>query len=116
MAGKSYFEKLKDPRWQRKRLEIMQRADFRCECCLDADQPLQIHHGLYRWNVEPWDAPNDTLWCLCEGCHGTFQDHLADLKLEIGRLPPSLYESALMAILDIATIGKYDAKAIAETE
>lgn len=25
---KTYYEKLKDPRWQRKRLEVMQRDDY----------------------------------------------------------------------------------------
>ena len=31
-----YVEKLKDPRWQRKRLEIMQRDGFRCREWLNA--------------------------------------------------------------------------------
>lgn len=30
---KTYYELLKDPRWQRKRLEVMQRANFECEDC-----------------------------------------------------------------------------------
>ena len=30
-----YSEKLKDPRWQKKRLEILERDNFRCQYCGD---------------------------------------------------------------------------------
>lgn len=30
-----YSQKLLDPRWQRKRLEILQRDDFTCQVCSD---------------------------------------------------------------------------------
>lgn len=69
MAYKAYWEKLRDPRWQRKRLEVMQRADFKCEAC-DADEAtLNVHHKIYRKGVDPWEYSDTELRCLCEACH-----------------------------------------------
>lgn len=63
----SYAEKLRDPRWQKKRLEIMQRDRFRCRDCSRSDRNLQVHHCAYSGN--PWEAPNDLLLTLCDECH-----------------------------------------------
>jgi hypothetical protein len=38
----TYSEKLKDPRWQKKRLEVMKRDDFKCKLCNDETTTLQI--------------------------------------------------------------------------
>jgi hypothetical protein len=66
---KSYWELLRDPRWQRKRLEILNRADFTCEECGSTDKTLNVHHKRYRKGAMPWEYENDELRCLCEGCH-----------------------------------------------
>lgn len=66
---KTYAEKLKDPRWQRRRLEIMQRDGFKCTICRDSDNQLHIHHKRYHKRTEPWDYPDDDLCTLCEDCH-----------------------------------------------
>lgn len=65
----TYLEKLRDPRWQKRRLEIMDRADFTCESCGFGDKTLNVHHRIYRKGVEPWDYPDSELQCLCENCH-----------------------------------------------
>ncbi len=62
-----YSEKLKDPRWQRKRLEVLSRDDFTCLCCGDSSSTLNVHHKQYSGN--PWDAPLDALETLCHACH-----------------------------------------------
>lgn len=84
--SKSYWEKLKDPRWQRKRLEIMNRAGFKCECCGDEESALHIHHGYYDRRKEPWEYDDDTLRCLCESCHEMFGELLAKAHESIARL------------------------------
>ena len=68
---KQYWQKLQDPRWQRKRLEILNRAEFCCEGCGDSESQLQVHHGYYEKGKEPWEYEDDTLWCLCDKCHET---------------------------------------------
>jgi Zn finger protein HypA/HybF involved in hydrogenase expression len=65
----TYAEKLRDPRWQRLRLEVMQRAKFKCENCWDSETNLQIHHPAYKIGANPWDYDKSELLCYCEECH-----------------------------------------------
>ena len=64
-----YSEKLRDPRWQRKRLEIMRRDDFECRLCADKESTLHVHHLRYERSADPWDYPDTSLVTLCEECH-----------------------------------------------
>lgn len=67
--AKSYADKLKDPRWQRKRLEIFQRDNWTCKSCGDIENTLHIHHKIYFKNTDPWDYDNKHLETLCVDCH-----------------------------------------------
>ncbi len=81
-----YSDKLKDPKWQKKRLEVMERAEFTCEECGDKENTLNVHHGYYKWGNEPWEYANETLKCLCEDCHKKYQVVLSDIKEAISHL------------------------------
>lgn len=65
----NYAEMLKDPRWQKKRLEVMQRDGFRCQHCLSNKKELQVHHIVYRKGAKPWEYDNKDLITLCKQCH-----------------------------------------------
>lgn len=65
----NYADKLKDPRWQKKRLEIMLRDNFTCQVCKATDKSLHVHHKYYEPNKDPWDYSNDVLVTLCFECH-----------------------------------------------
>lgn len=67
----NYSEKLRDPRWQKKRLRILERDDFACQACFDTTSTLHIHHKFYSADKEPWDYDDNALVTLCEGCHKT---------------------------------------------
>mgnify|MGYP001454581542 CR=1 FL=1 len=71
MADKTYLEKLKDPRWQKKRLEILNRDNWRCRACEADDEELHVHHISYITD-DPWDEDNDNLVTLCSECHKTW--------------------------------------------
>lgn len=71
----TYFEKLRDPRWQRRRLEILSKSAFCCESCGDSDKTLHVHHKIYRKGTDPWDYSDTELTALCELCHK--EDHRA---------------------------------------
>lgn len=86
---KSYSEKLQDPRWQRKRLEIMEKAGFKCELCECSDEMLQIHHGYYDRRLDPWQYDNETLWCLCKGCHMEVQASQTRAQKQLAMYHPS---------------------------
>ena len=64
----TYKEKLKHPKWQKKRLEILQRDNFTCRNCDSDEKTLQIHHLVYN-NCDPWEYDNRYLITLCEDCH-----------------------------------------------
>jgi hypothetical protein len=65
----NYSEKLKDPRWQKKRLEILQRDEWKCSYCEDEKTMLQVHHLRYKLHAQPWDYDNQDLITLCKPCH-----------------------------------------------
>jgi 5-methylcytosine-specific restriction endonuclease McrA len=67
--NRTYWEKLRDPKWQRLRTERMTIADFTCENCEADDRTLNVHHRIYRKGKEPWEYALADLICLCEVCH-----------------------------------------------
>lgn len=86
MGKDSYFQLLKHPKWQEKRLSIMQRAEFQCEWCASSDYTLHVHHTYYERGAKPWEYPDDSLLCLCEFCHGRAHRLWERLKKVIGKL------------------------------
>lgn len=79
----NYSQKLKDPRWQKKRLEIMQRDDFRCQNCQDKTATLHVHHRFYLKNHEPWQYNDNALVTLCESCHALEEATKSEAQKEI---------------------------------
>ena len=75
MIKKNFKEQIKDPRWQRRRLEIMQRDDFACQMCGDKESTLNVHHIRYIHDHDYWDYKDRELITLCEECH--YYEHLA---------------------------------------
>jgi hypothetical protein len=87
MAEKtSYTDLLKHPMWQRKRLEIMQLADFRCEECGNDEVTLHVHHSYYEKDHMPWEYPNESLHCLCKNCHETITNTQKHLDEQLRKL------------------------------
>lgn len=65
----TYFEKLKDPRWQKKRLKVLKRDQWTCQICNDTESTLNVHHRYYLENHDPWDYPMKAFVTLCNDCH-----------------------------------------------
>ena len=80
---KTYLEKLRDPRWQKKRLEILQRDEFKCRECGDTSTELHVHHLKYRKSKNPWDSENDELITLCKNCHFIIEDIKQKYSLDL---------------------------------
>jgi hypothetical protein len=66
---KSYYEKLLDPRWQKKRAEIWKRDNHTCQFCGSDRHTLQVHHRYYVSRRAPWDYPDWSLVTSCKNCH-----------------------------------------------
>lgn len=58
---------LKHPKWQKKRLEVLNRDKWCCVKCKDTETTLHIHHLKY--TGKPWEAPKKDLVTLCADCH-----------------------------------------------
>ena len=63
----------KDPRWQKRRLEIMERDGFACMCCGDKESELHVHHKRYKG--QPWETKDDDMQTLCVKCHTALGPH-----------------------------------------
>jgi hypothetical protein len=95
----TYKEKLLDPRWQKKRLEILQRDNFRCQKCYDENSTLHIHHRKYLKNIEPWDCSSNLLVTLCERCHSSEKQEMQDgIKTIIEALKTKFFGNEIMEI------------------
>jgi hypothetical protein len=82
----TYWELLRHPKWQEKRLRVMQRAGFECENCGDKDTILNVHHTYYEKGKSPWEYPDESLRCLCESCHGNADELRRKLLRQLGLL------------------------------
>lgn len=88
MAKKTYAEKLKDPRWQKKRLEVLNYNDFTCNICNDTESTLHVHHKMYAKGKEPWEYEHEQYAVLCENCHEIKHTKDFDVFFEVmSRLP-----------------------------
>lgn len=109
----TYSEKLKDPRWQKKRLEILNRDNFTCIYCGDNKSTLHVHHLMYLGD-NPWETPNECLDTTCKDCHDFFHVEVKKLSpLEKFFLQGKLYSdpatfSFLKKTIRLYLNGKYD--------
>ena len=74
----NYAEKYKDPRWQKKRLEVLERDNWTCQICDDTKSTLHVHHRYYRKGRDIWDYPLRAFVTLCESCHENETEFLPD--------------------------------------
>ena len=69
--AKDYKSKLLDPRWQKKRLEILNRDNWTCTICGCTGKTLHVHHKNYIYGSNPWEYTDTNFISLCNDCHET---------------------------------------------
>lgn len=112
MSKKSYSEKLRDPRWQRKRLQILERDNFTCGSCGDKTSELHVHHREYESGGEPWDGDDRMKCARCKACHDKIELSLRFARRQICDPQRAIYLSAFVHLLTekgepyAATIGE----------
>lgn len=72
----NYKEQIKNPLWQRRRLEILNRDNFTCQICGCKDKTLHVHHTAYIKGKMIWEYPDRMLITMCEECHE--YEHMCD--------------------------------------
>lgn len=92
----TYSEKLRNPKWQKRRLEILNRDHWTCQLCGDKETTLHVHHNYYNGN--PWDAKDAGLITLCEDCHKIEECQKADNTTSIGVLKIKMANRLVMFV------------------
>jgi hypothetical protein len=111
-----WFEKFKDPRWQKKRLEIMERDGWKCVKCGDASNELQVNHRFYIKGKDQWDYDNRCLETLCRPCHEIVTDKQRELRNALSLLPSSGLDRAIGFVAGLACRGAGDLTAVTISE
>lgn len=70
----TYAEKLRNPRWQKKRLHIFERDGWACRKCCSTTRTLHVHHNYYIPCTDPWDYVDSALFTVCDDCHKCEED------------------------------------------
>ncbi len=100
----TYSDLLKHPKWQQRRLRVLERAGFACERCSNAERELHAHHKHYIRGHKPWEYEDALLECLCETCHTEAHANLDELGMLVGLQPsaklPLLTAAVASAIED----------------
>jgi 5-methylcytosine-specific restriction endonuclease McrA len=114
----SYSDLLKDPRWQKMRLQIMERDNWTCVLCGDAaPSSFNVHHLRYIRGQKPWEADPADLVTLCEPCHAAqprrprgiltrLSDILPDVLRAIPRISHSTEWAAILERFNV--VDRYD--------
>ena len=84
MTKEEYHQLLKDGRWQRRRLEIMQRDDFKCRECGTTDD-LNVHHIRYLPGHKPWEYDDGDLITLCGKCHKAMHEEIEGMHYDCAK-------------------------------
>ncbi len=107
----TYKEKLLDPRWQKKRLEILERDKWACQSCSATDKTLHVHHARYKFGEDPWETPGRLLITLCTDCHekSTIEDQkLKDAIDALWDVPSYCDRTQIIGYLQGLMIGPKD--------
>lgn len=86
MKKRAYSEQLKDPRWQKKRLEQLERFKWTCSHCYGTEETLHVHHQYYVSGRAPWEYPDCCYLVLCKTCHEAQRGEVQDFERPIAAL------------------------------
>lgn len=84
----TYADKLKSPKWQRKRLQVLERDNWTCKSCGDTETTLHVHHHIYNKGAEPWEYDDRLLTTYCEECHSmveTIKNSMDDIRTIVSK-------------------------------
>lgn len=83
----TYADDLKRPEWQKKRLRVLEAANWRCARCGSEHRQLHAHHKIYIKGMRPWDYADELLECLCDPCHNAAHAERDELDWMIAQRP-----------------------------
>jgi hypothetical protein len=101
----------RDSRWQKLRLEIMERDGWTCKSCGATGNgvTLNVHHAYYESGKAPWEYPTDTLVTWCEDCHTKIHKAQRQIAIMLSTHDFRTIEAKTTDIIEFLT-GIYDSK------
>lgn len=69
MNKSEYALALLDSRWNKKRVQVLKRDNYRCTNCGADNCRLSVHHEIYLKDKQPWEVPMRYLKSMCDRCH-----------------------------------------------
>jgi hypothetical protein len=90
----TYSEQLKRPEWQKKRLEVLNAANWMCQCCGEMESMLHVHHKRYVKGRMAWDYVLGDFEALCENCHSEAHETKELIEEILAGLPTAMWMDA----------------------
>jgi hypothetical protein len=103
MGKMSYSEQLKRPEWQRKRLEVLNAAGWKCQHCGANDSMLHVHHKRYVKGCVAWEYAASDLESLCEACHSEAHETKELIDEILAGLPTAMWMDAASLLVGWAS-------------
>jgi hypothetical protein len=101
----SYADLLKDPRWQKRRLEVLADRGWKCERCDDKTTELHVHHKRYLKGKMPWEYEDVDLCVLCSVHHEQWHKDMENLTTAISYMPLPAFENLVGYAVALASYG-----------
>ena len=101
MPAPTYAERLEDPRWKAKSLEIIRKNFGICFHCGNVPAFPEVHHRWYERGKEPWEYPDCCYAVYCGECHQHAQVLMLQMQQATGVLSLAMQE------LLIAFVNRY---------
>ena len=93
----------KHPKWQKKRLEILDRDGFKCKLCGATENQLHVHHKYYDNAIKLWEYPGESLVTLCNECHKTVHRKKKDLDDILWKFDFDVFDALRGLLLSMMT-------------
>lgn len=87
MTSLTYREQLLHPKWQQRRLSMLEAAGWECANCGASENTLHVHHRQYFKGRAVWEYDDTELVVLCDPCHSNEHVDLDLLKKLLAQMP-----------------------------
>lgn len=95
----SYYEQLQHPLWHKKRLEILQRDDYKCQICGSNIHKLEIHHLCYFPDLLVWEYDDELMITVCK-------KHHLQLTYDLPKISGLIAFNCLKSGIDLSTVSE----------
>jgi len=99
-----FADKFEDPRWKRKRDDLLSRRNYECEDCGELHRDAQVHICYYTKGRKLWEYPDRAYKCYCPRHRIMRQRVEDDLKEILADFSIDELDSLHLALKEFAAI------------